>query len=131
MKTLQFSTSILAIVGVLLTFYFYSVSIQMAHATNSIAQYVPMTSGSVLCPFGASKQLMGSSSSGRNLAYISNDSAVGIYLGLGVPAATSSGVLLPASTTMKFDATGSYAGVVSCQSAGAVAASSSYSDSNF
>lgn len=133
MITTKNSLNLLAISVVLLAFYFYAFSLQPVHATDSIAQYVPMTQGGVLCPSGASKLLIGTSTSGRNLAYISNDSAVGIYLGLGVPAATSTGVLLNASSTMRFDATGSYAGAVYCMSAGAngTSASTSYSDSNF
>lgn len=131
MKTLQLPLGILSIAALLLAFYFYAFSLNQAHATNSIAEYVPMTSGAVSCPIGASKLLMATSSSGRNLAYISDDSATGVYLGLGVPAATSTGVLLNASTTMRFDATGSYAGAVYCMSNGSAAATTSYSDSNF
>lgn len=130
MKTLQLPLSILSIGAILLTFYFYAFAIQPAHATNSIAEYVPMTQGAILCPSGASKLLLATSTSGRNLAFISDDSAVGVYLGLGVPAATSTGVLLNASSTMRMDATGSYAGSIYCMSAGA-AATTSYSDSNF
>lgn len=129
MKTLQRPLNILALVAVLLAFYFYSFSLQAAHATNSIAITAPMTSGSALCGNASSTLLFATSTSGRNLAYISNDGSAAVFLGLGVPAVVNKGVLLNASTTMRFDATGSYAGAVYCAGLGANA-STSWSDSN-
>lgn len=129
MRTLKLPLSILAFGFIALAIYFYAFSLQSAKATSNIAQYIPMKSGAVLCPSGASTLLLATSSSGRNLAYLSNDSGTGVFLGFGVPAATSTGTLLNASTTIRMDATGSYAGAIYCLGYGANA-TTSYSDSN-
>lgn len=100
-----------------------------AYGTINIAINKPMTSGSVLCGNASSTLLVGTSTSGRNLMYISNASPLSVFLGLGKDiTATTTGVLLPASTTMRFDSTGSFAGAIYCEGNGGTA-TTTFSDS--
>lgn len=129
-STFTSTLSIGVIALVLVGFYVYSilyVPIQQAHATSGIA-VTQMKNGGTLCGNASSTLMVATSTSGRNLLYISNDSPVSITLNLGKDVASSTGVLLAASTTMRMDATGSYAGAIYCMGIGGNA-STTWADS--
>lgn len=130
MKTLQnTSYSIFLLIGIALVLYFYAFSTpKQAHATinESVSS---MTSSSTLCASNTSTLLIATSSSGRNLAFISNDGATAVFLGFGVPAVNYKGYLLSASSTLRFDSVGSFSGAIYCSGLGANA-STSIEDSN-
>lgn len=95
--------------------------------TTNVAIYTPVKSTGVLCGT-TSTLLVATSTTGRNLFTVSNDSAQSVFLGLGVPAVAYQGTLVAASSTWVMNSNGSYAGSIYCMGLG-VAASTSVSDS--
>lgn len=100
----------------------------MADASITQAVYGVFNNGGVLCGNASSTLMVATSTSGRNLMYISNDSPVSIFLGFGKDVKNNTGVLLNASSTIKFDSSGSYGGAIYCSGLGATA-STTFSES--
>lgn len=121
--------SLVALVIIVLFLYFYSLShVKFAEATSNVAIYAPVNSGSTLCGNASSTLVVATSTTGRNMMLFSNDSAQAIYLGLGTAAVADKGVMVSASSTIRFDSNASFAGSIYCTSKGATA-STSWSDS--
>lgn len=102
----------------------------VVNATASQATYGVSNNVGVLCGNASSTLLMATSTSGRQLAYISNDSSLAIYLSFGKDAKNDTGILLNASSTIKFDSSGSYGGSIYCSAQGGTA-STTFSDSRY
>lgn len=120
-------TSFIALCLVVAGFWFFSSQPQQAFGTTNVPIYAPVKSTGVLCTT-SSTLLVATSTSGRNLITISNDSANAVFLGLGVAAVAYQGTMIPASTTLTFNSNGTYAGAIYCLGLGA-SASTSVSDS--
>lgn len=99
-------------IGLVLYFYAFSAALQ-AHATANIS-VTQMTNGSTLCTNTHFTQVVATSTSGRNLFFISNFSALPIFLDFG-NTATGTGYMLNASSTLRFDSSGSYGGAIYCE----------------
>jgi hypothetical protein len=122
---------LLTVLGLIVAFTFVgeylSATAARADGTNfSIA--VPMTATSTLC--GTTPTLLlGTSTSGRNFATISNLSGIAVYLGFGNTATLYKGTAVFASSTLILDsANHTYTGAIYCIST--ASASTSASDSN-
>ena len=76
-------------------------------------QYSPMKNTGVLCVNGASTLLIATSTS-RSYLRLGNMSGKTIWLGMGVPAATSTGIFLAASSTIEFNQTNMFSGAIYC-----------------
>ena len=127
-QSLTITSTLTGLALIALALYFWSFSVtQYAHATvnESVSK---MTNGGTLCGNASSTLMMASSTTGRNLAYISNDSPLSIELSFGRDAASSTGYLLAASSTLRMDSVGSFSGSIYCYGIGG-AASTTWADS--
>lgn len=88
--------------------------------------YSPLKNSGVLCPNGASTLLVATSTNPGYLR-ITNMTAQTVFLGMGVPAASSSGVMLAASSSIEFNQTNFFGGAIYCLGYGA-AASTTYAE---
>ena len=75
--------------------------------------YAPMNDTGVLCGNGSSTLMLATSTS-RSFLRISNISQGNIYYGFGQPAATSTGGVLFASSSMEFNQSNMYSGAIYC-----------------
>lgn len=128
--TLRILPTIIAFALVALILYFYSFThVKFAEATSNVPIFAPVNTGSTLCGNASSTLVVATSTTGRNMMLFSNDSAQAIYLGLGTAAVADKGVMVSASSTLRFDSNASFAGAIYCTSKGTTA-STSWSDSN-
>lgn len=133
MKTskIEIALAVAALLSGAILVSFYTLSYpKTADASASQAVYGVSNNGGVLCGNASSTLMVATSTSGRQLAYISNDSPFPVYLGFGKDVRNDTGVLLNASSTIKFDSSGSYGGSIYCSAQGGVA-STTFSDSRY
>ena len=107
----------LALVALFAVLYMGRPATPQTFGQVSPTMFSPMTNTGTLCTSGASTQIVATSTS-RQFISISNQSAYTIFLGLGVPAATSSGITLFASTTIQLNETNLYGGAIYCLAVG-------------
>lgn len=88
---------------------------------NQYTMYAPANNTNAWCSNGASSVALGTSTS-RSYLRISNaatSSGASVWLSLGTPAATGTGILLTASSSVTFDANSLFAGAINCLGNGA------------